>query len=204
MYSIQSGLILAFHGCDKSVASEVVQGNSNLNPSENDYDWLGNGIYFWEYNSFRAKEYAKKLYLNPLNTRGKIPIKTPAVIGAVISLGKCLNLLESQSLKMVGKAYQALQIHSESKALALPQNTGGKDLKKRVLDCAVIETLHQMLDSESECYYDSVRGVFTEGDLLYPNAGFHKEDHIQICIRNPNCIKGYFLPRALNENHSKV
>ncbi|MCK5840594.1 MAG: hypothetical protein KAH31_00385 [Candidatus Sabulitectum sp.] len=204
MYSIQSGLILAFHGCDEAVVSEVVQGKSILNPSENDYDWLGNGIYFWEHNSLRAMEYAEQLSANPRGAKGKTLIKTPAVIGAVISLGRCLNLLESHSLHMVGKAYEALQIHSKRKDKALPQNTGGKDLKKRVLDCAVIETLHQMLDGESECYYDSVRGVFTEGEHLYPNAGFHKEDHIQICIRNPNCIKGFFLPRDLDNNHCKV
>ena len=204
MYSIQSGLILAFHGCDETVVSKIVQGKSILNPSENDYDWLGNGVYFWEHNSLRAMEYAEQLCANPRKVKGKTPIKTPAVIGAVISLGRCLNLLESRSLRVVGRAYETLRIHSKSKGKALPQNTGGNDLKKRVLDCAVIETLHQMLDSESDCYYDSVRGVFTEGEYLYPNAGFHKEDHIQICIRNPNCIKGYFLPRSLNNNHNKV
>jgi hypothetical protein len=43
--------------------------------------------------------------------------------------------------------------------------------------------------------FDSVRGVFIEGQPLYPGAGFHDKNHIQICIRNPNCIKGLFLPR---------
>jgi len=52
--------------------------------------------------------------------------------------------------------------------------------------------------------YDSVKGVFTEGEELYNNAGFKEKDHIQICIRNPNCIKGYFLPRILNNKHAKV
>lgn len=34
--------------------------------------------------------------------------------------------------------------------------------------------------------------MFTEGKPLYPGAGFHEKSHIQICVRNPNCIKGYF------------
>ncbi|SEK41780.1 hypothetical protein SAMN05421740_101809 [Parapedobacter koreensis] len=42
--------------------------------------------------------------------------------------------------------------------------------------------------------FDSVRGVFWEGNPLYPTAGFREKDHIQICIRNIDCIKGYFLP----------
>ena len=47
--------------------------------------------------------------------------------------------------------------------------------------------------------YDSVRGVFWEGKPLYPNAGFAEKNHIQICVCNPNCIKGYFLPRGIDE-----
>jgi hypothetical protein len=43
--------------------------------------------------------------------------------------------------------------------------------------------------------FDSVRGVFFEGEDLYQNAGFKSKNHIQIAIRNPNCIKGYFIPR---------
>ncbi len=41
MYSMRSGLILGFHGCDESVVLDVVHGKENLKPSENDYDWLG-------------------------------------------------------------------------------------------------------------------------------------------------------------------
>lgn len=33
-----------------------------------------------------------------------------------------------------------------------------------------------------------------EGWEIYPNAGFRESNHIQICVRNPNCIKVYFVP----------
>ena len=49
--------------------------------------------------------------------------------------------------------------------------------------------------------YDSVKGVFWEGQELYPNAGFREKNHIQICVCNPNCIKGYFLPRGINQDY---
>ncbi len=45
------------------------------------------------------------------------------------------------------------------------------------------------------------RGVFTEGGPIYPNAGFVEKTHIQICIINPNCIKGYFAPLAYDEEY---
>lgn len=75
-----------------------------------------------------------------------------------------------------------------------PENSGTEDLLKRELDCAVIQTLHQSMKNTNEKPFDSVRGVFWEGKKLYPQAGFRVKDHIQICIRNIDCIKGYFLP----------
>ena len=43
--------------------------------------------------------------------------------------------------------------------------------------------------------YDSVRGIFLEGNAIYPDSGILEKTHIQICVRNPNCIKGYFAPK---------
>lgn len=30
---------------------------------------------------------------------------------------------------------------------------------------------------------------------VYPGSGIYDKTHIQISIRNPNCIKGFFIPR---------
>lgn len=59
MYSITPGLVFGFHGCDKILAESVFSGKNFLFKSENAYDWLGHGIYFWENNFKRALEYAK-------------------------------------------------------------------------------------------------------------------------------------------------
>ena len=40
----------------------------------------------------------------------------------------------------------------------------------------------------------SVRAMFPEGEALFDGAGFQSKSHIQIAVRNPNCIKGYFRP----------
>ena len=48
---------------------------------------------------------------------------------------------------------------------------------------------------------DSVRGVFVEGKSVYPGAGIPEKTHIQICIVNPNCIKGYFAPMIPDEDY---
>ena len=87
MYSTRSGIILGFHGCDKEVADKIISSGEDLKISENGYDWLGYGIYFWDYSPVRALAFAKESA-----QRHHSKIKTPAVIGAVISLGYCLDL----------------------------------------------------------------------------------------------------------------
>lgn len=199
MYPAKPGLIIGFHGCDKKVRDAIITGKSSLKASNNDYDWLGHGMYFWENNQQRALEFAQELKKNP---RGeKDIIKTPVVLGAVIDMGFCLDLLDTEYLILARESYQALKDSCETLGIALPVNRtikGSNDLLVRRLDCSVIENLHKQRALNNYKSFDSTRGVFIEGNELYPNAGFNEKNHIQICIRNPNCIKGFFVPRAQN------
>ena len=186
--------VLGFHGCDESVKRALLLGETRLEPSNNEYDWLGNGIYFWENDPDRALSYAKLLQTNPKRNK-KSRIDTPAVIGAVIDLGNCLNLFEEKNLKLVREAYELLVKYSEASGKQIPKNTFGEDLLLRNLDCAVINTLHGMVKEIDKIpNYDSVRAPFLEGKLLYEQAGFREKNHIQICVVNSKCIKGYFDP----------
>jgi len=205
MYSTRSGLILGFHGCDNSLVEDVLLGKINLKKSQNNYDWLGHGIYFWENSPARALEYAETLKKYP--KRSKNPIKKPAVIGAVLDLGHCLDLTDYKSLLLLKASYETLIKTSKASNYKIPENKiigKSEDLLLRDLDCAVIEELHSVMDDDSTTSFDSVKGVFWEGKELFPNAGFREKNHIQICIRNPNCIKGFFLPRELDPKFKKV
>jgi len=205
MYSIRSGLILGFHGCDKSVAEKIVTRQQDLLTSNNDYDWLGHGMYFWENSPSRAFEYAHHLSKHPL--KSKPSITEPAVLGAVIDLGFCLDLLDYENIKLLKIGYEILIDTYNKSGLNLPDNKPikeTKDLIIRKLDCAVIETLHKISADKEMKPFDSVRGVFWEGEDIYPNAGFKEKNHIQLCIINPNCIKGYFIPRRFNSSYHKV
>ncbi len=203
MYSRRLNFVLGFHGCDINVRDKVVLEQESLRESENDYDWLGHGIYFWENNYDRALEYAKFIKSNPERCTSKI--ETPSVIGAIIDLGYCLDLLDSAYLKLVKEGYTLLVDNNKLYGLEIPENISPiikeKDLLIRKLDCAVIETIHQFNRKSGKTEFQSIRGVFIEGEELYPNAGFNEKNHIQICIRNPNCIKGYFIPRKLNSDY---
>jgi len=197
MYTSRPGLILGFHGTDASVVSKVVSQTQPLLFHNNSWDWLGHGAYFWEQSPSRALEYAQ----TAAKRKGS-SIQEPAVLGAVLELGYCLDLLDYQNLSLLKMSYESLLDTSDS--FRLPQNrpapTGNaNDFLIRELDCAVIETVHDIFRQHNRRPFDSVKGVFWEGDLLYPDAGFREKNHIQICIRNPNCIKGLFIPRNLTD-----
>lgn len=59
MSRLQTAFVLGYHGCERAVGEAVLNGNSVLNASEQKYDWLGPGIYFWEADPVRAREWAE-------------------------------------------------------------------------------------------------------------------------------------------------
>lgn len=178
MYGRLPSFVFGFHGCDKSVCESIIAGNITcLSHSTNDYDWLGHGIYFWENDPRRALEYAQFLKDNP--QKNHQTINEPAVIGAAIDLGYCLNLMESESLASLARSYKILKEIFKTMNIPLPKNLRGKnshtDLLVRKLDCLVIQTTHELLKDAKMKPYDTVRGLFFEGKSLYPNAGFKKK-----------------------------
>ena len=188
MYDKLPNLVLGFHGCSQEVWENVLHRHENLKRSENSYDWLGNGIYFWENSYERAADWARNRYGDKA-----------AVVGAVLDLGHCLNLTDYKSSVILRTAFDSLCNSRTKNGKAMPVNSKGRsdvDLLLRNLDCAVIEYVHALSRREDAGIdpFDSVRGVFVEGKSVYPGAGIPEKTHIQICVVNPNCIKGYFAP----------
>ena len=79
MYTLVPKIVLGFHGCDESVGEEILAGKKNIKHSNNDYDWLGKGAYFWENDPDRAYNFAESLKTNP--PKNKNPIENPFVLG---------------------------------------------------------------------------------------------------------------------------
>lgn len=197
MHDYQPFSVIGFHSCDKEVGLRVLNGYDELLPSQNTWDWLGSGIYFWEQNPLRAQEYA--LESAQRKQFNKKPINTPFVIGAIIELGNCLDLIESGSLDILSKAYTTLKKAKDAAGEKMPVN----NKNNRALDCAVIEYLHNSNARENKSY-DTVRCAFPEGEQAYPDSFISSRLHIQLCVRNPACIKGFFLPRPLEKFNTSL
>jgi hypothetical protein len=180
-------IVVGYHGCTASFARGCLLGKRPIRdwqPSTNDWDWLGHGIYFWEHAPDRALRWARERY----RTRRQ----RPAVLGAYIHLGRCFDLLDESITVLLGETYQRLAQAAAARGESLPQNRG-REGKLRELDCVVINAcIRELIPLGEE--YDTVRGAFLEGIPVYPGAGFSRESHIQIAVRNPACILGVFQP----------
>lgn len=185
-------LVFGFHGCEKEVAHDVLLNRVCLSPSINDYDWLGNGIYFWENDPIRALEFAREVK----------KCKNPFVLGAILDLKYCLDLTCRDSINVVRSVWtqvvEPIYLKGDIKTNKPAKKGENGELLLRFLDCHVIEALHDYNAKNELEQYDSVRGAFWEGDYVYPTAGFFNKNHIQLCVRNYDCIKGIFLPQGFS------
>lgn len=204
MYNSQPNLMIGFHGCDDAIRQTLISKPNIVNKSQEIYDWLGHGFYVWENNYERALKWAEDK-----QSRGKI--KTASVVGVIYQLDYCLDFTDSQYTQILSEYYELMKDAFLFAGKEIPENKNvpkdeHRDKVIRELDCAVIEYLHQKIEEEiakniaQENYselkqFDTVRGVFTEGGPAFDGAGIQLKNHIQICIRNLNCIKGFFIPR---------
>jgi hypothetical protein len=179
--------VVAYHGCDETVAQKLLAGEP-FERSENDYDWLGRGVYFWEYGRARAMRFADEQV-----QRGRI--MRPTVVGALIQLGECFDLMDTRFTEELATAHELLVKLRADRDIPLPQNAGkAPDQKLRRLDCAVMNFYLTWLEENTQVTYDTVRCGFVEGPPAFAGSGIHRESHVQIAVRNPACIVGVFRP----------
>jgi hypothetical protein len=172
-----SRIVLGDHGTEPVVAEQLFRAEllvTDWKPSENEYDWLGHGIYFWEYGPERAREWAGK----------------GGVVGALISLGRCLDLTDVAHADVLADAYRRLVAACRRHRKPLPENRQ----KRRDLDCAVINRAVKQIERRTGQGVQTVRGAFLEGAPVFPGSGIMRETHIQIAVRDRSCILGVFRP----------
>ena len=186
--------VFGYHGCDKSVADRVL-GGGDFRSSENDYDWLGRGIYFWEHGPARALEWAREEH-----HRNPAKVTKPAIIGAVIHLGRCFDLLDMRYTRLLGQLFPDYVSHQIARSRSIPTNDGLRnqagDLLLRRLDCSMLNWAIERMEQQTGQIVQTVRGVFIEGNEAFPGSCIMEKSHIQIAVRDPGCIVGAFLPRA--------
>lgn len=185
--------IIAYHGCLRERFDAVLLEGQDPPQSDEPFDWLGRGIYFWEHGPRRAKEWAEA----KARREGR-PLEDARVLGAIIQLGHCLDFLDTEATALLEDAWtyaRALYAFADG---SLPENSSASnsgDVLLRHRDCLVVNTAARVLE-ESGRPVQSVRGCFYEGGSAFPGGEIQKKSHIQVAVRDPSCIIGYFVPRG--------
>lgn len=165
--------VIGFHGTKRSIAKRLVAGDP-FGPSTNDDDWLGHGIYFWEYAPQKAWWWAKRRYGS-----------NAAVVGATIRLGRCLDLLDPVNTRLLKAGHDEIQATFAALGAKAPKNAN----THKYLDCAVFNLVYAKLGKRGYGV-ESTRAVFVPflgGKLprMWIRSGVFEDSHIQLCIREP-------------------
>jgi len=206
---IEGRLLVAYHGCDITTRDDLVSGKlAHLDHSKNPYDWLGPGAYFFEGDAERALMFANASHNNPTKMYTARPIGTPAVVGAVLSVQRWLDMTTQEGIHEFTLAYPALLSGLVATGSPVPKNTAASeddaDVILRKLDNAVFTFIHDIRENSSPPLpsFQAVRGAFYQGAEVAPKSGFRVGTHVQIALRDNSCVEGWFLARGdklLNE-----
>jgi hypothetical protein len=192
-------MVVAYHGADEQTVRSVLLDRIDLQPSHNDYDWLGSGIYFWEHGPKRAFDWVMERSRRA-GSSSRARTK-PAVIGAYIQLGLCFDLLDTEFTGALTQLFPEFEAAFRSRGEELPKNLNPsnvdrKDYPRRLLDCAMLNWCLDVLASREHLHFQTVRAIFAEGDPVFRGSKIMSKSHIQIAVRDPSCIVGYFRPKV--------
>lgn len=183
--------VIGYHGTRESVAKRLVIGEQPFSKSENDDDWLGHGVYFWEYAPQQAWWWARRRAKRNGWTE---PI---AVVASMIRLGNCLDLLDPSNVKRLQDLYEEMSADLRDAGVNVPENA--RQYKR--LDCAVFEYAYEALLEEGS-HIQTARAVYVPTDAkgrAWPHSWINKRAHIQLCVRDPSCILGTWLVKPDEE-----
>jgi hypothetical protein len=141
--------------------------------SDNDYDCLGDGVYFFEDGRAQTGAWATRA-----------PPIEPAVVQADVRLEDCMDLKDSVGLvPLLAQAHDEVLRISPERGLPLPRQTGSTHR----LDGVVIEVTVAILEREG-IRIRGVRAVFAEGAPAFSGSFLSEGFHVQLAVRDTDLI----------------
>ncbi len=173
-------IVSGFHGTNSKSAERIMQDGFQM--SRNAYDWLGDGVYFFQDAPQRAWQWAVERYGN-----------SAAMIGATIHLVDCIDLLDVGWYSVMSDTYNSyLRSHRNSGRTLPEQTTGAHRLDREVLNYTI------GVLSEHGIKISCVRAAFSEGRPVYPNSAIYDRSHVQIAVRDiKKCIGETWLQDSM-------
>lgn len=166
----EDGLVaVGYHGTSAAAAGAILE--RGFVASANEYDWLGDGTYFFQDAPLRAYEWALRLH------------DEPRVLACVITLDGCMDLLDIGWFAFLNEAFDGYLARCKRLGIELPTQTRGAHR----LDRAVINYAVDLLAADG-FPIRAVRGAFAEGRSAFPQSALLDRSHVQIAARDPTVI----------------
>jgi hypothetical protein len=161
---------IGYHGTSVERAERILV--SGFQASRNDYDWLGDGVYFFQDAPLRAWEWATERFAGDA-----------AVVGAEIDLAGCVDLLDIAWERPIANAHERFLRYLAQTGADVPRQTrGAHRLDRRVLNYLVTNANLDGLEIRT------IRGVFAEGPPIFPGSALLIRAHVQIAVRDTAAI----------------
>ncbi|MEK6703511.1 MAG: hypothetical protein AABZ53_14720 [Planctomycetota bacterium] len=192
--------VIGYHGTRLSVARQIVDLTGSFQKSSNPHDWLGTGVYFWEYAPKQAWLWAEQL------RKSRKWTEPTAVVASMIRLGNCFDLLDPDNITELEWHYQQFA--------RMVTGAGGKTPKnhntKKYLDRAVFEFAYAAHKDQGEPV-DTCRAVYVptstaldgKNARVWTRSWITRTSHIQLCVRDLSCILGSWLVKPIEKPDAK-
>lgn len=163
---------IGYHGTSVAALERIRTEGFRL--SRKWWEWLGDGIYFFQDGPEHAREWALR----------KHPSE-PAVVRALLvwHRDRALDFLDTASAEEVSRRFQ-----ESLDRTGLPPLRQEPGSKLRPLDCGLINLVVAELEAESRPVH-VVRAPFPEDEPIVPNSAITERGHVQIAVRDPAVIK---------------
>lgn len=179
-------VVVGFHGTTRERAESIVEGGFN-EPSKHDWEWLGNGVYFWQDGPYRAQEWAWEWTVERHGGEA-------AVVGATIKLerAKIIDLIDIEWCDWLKRFYQDYirhhALHDKPFLRQDPKHPERKVWGRHPLDCLIINEAIIYWRKKGETI-TAVRAAFEERGPVYPTSAFYERAHVQIAVRDLSVIR---------------
>ena len=163
-------LATGHHGTSARMAATIVA--EGFRVSKNNYDWLGDGAYFFQDAPLRALTWADSRFG-----------KDASVIECEVEIRDFIDLIDIKWAAWLALVHDRLIDELRAARMIPPVQKG----KSHRLDRDVLNYGIGLLEAEGLAVR-GVRGAFTEGMPAYPNSALFTQSHVQIAVRDLSLI----------------
>lgn len=165
-------VVTGYHGTSRQSA-DVILRTGDFIASRSPYEWLGDGIYFFQDGPLVALDWARQKY-------GADAV----VLRSRIQLVDCIDLVDVAWWDTLTAVYDHVLERYAVAARRRPRQGG----LAHGIDCEAVNVMCQQLE-QAGFTPRSVRSGFIEGVPIRQNSAFFTRSHIQVCVRDQSVIE---------------